>query len=342
MKKSLLPLFLTLALPALVQAHEVSADMAKAAGAFLDSLTPEQKTKAVFPFQGTDGKDQRLDWHYIPRTRQGLPIKEMTEPQRVLARKLLWSGLSDHGYKTAETIQQLELVLKALENGKGPVRDPENYFVSIFGAPGDKAPWGWRWEGHHQSFNYTLAPGQDPAMTPSFFGSNPGEVKDGPQKGTRPLAAEEDLGRALLKSLTPDQLTTAVIMKDPPKDILNVPGRTDFTKPEGIAYAKLNESQQKQLVALVKEYLFRCRTEVAEDDWAKVQKQGLDHLTFAWAGGLEPGQGHYYRVQAGHFVLEYDNTQNGANHPHTVWRDFDHDFGADILRDHYKESHGGK
>jgi hypothetical protein len=297
----------------------------------------------VFPFQPAEGgKDPRLDWHYIPRARQGLPIKEMTEPQRALARKLLFSGLSDHGAKTAETIQQLELVLKALENGKGPVRDPENYFVSVFGAPGGKTPWGWRWEGHHQSFNYTLAPGQDPAMTPSFFGSNPGEVKDGPQKGTRPLAAEEDLARALVKSLTPEQLPAALIMKEPPKDILNVPGRTDFTKPEGLAYAKLNESQQKQLVALVKTYLFRCRTEVAEDDWAKVQKQGLENLTFAWAGGLEPGQGHYYRVQAGHFVLEYDNTQNGANHPHTVWRDFDHDFGADVLRDHYQSSHGAK
>jgi len=335
--KSLLPFLL---LSATAFAHDASGDMAKAAGAFLDSLTPDQKAKAVFTFK-TEDKDQRLDWHYIPRARKGLPIKEMTEPQRALARKLLWSGLSDNGYKTAEAIQQLELVLKELEAGKGPVRDPENYFVSIFGAPGDKEPWGWRWEGHHQSFNYTLAPGQEPAMTPSFFGSNPGEVKDGPQKGVRPLAPEEDLARALVKSLDAEQLKVAVLMKDVPKDILNVPGRAD-TKPEGIAYAKLNESQQKQLVALVKQYLFRCRLDVAQDDWAKVEKQGLDKLSFAWIGGLDRGQGHYYRVQAGNFVLEYDNTQNGANHPHTVWRDFDHDFGADLLGEHYKESHGVK
>jgi hypothetical protein len=335
--KYLIPFF-AFAVSAL--AHDASVDMEKAAKAFLGSLTPEQKAKASIVFK-TEGKDERLDWHFIPRDRKGLPIKEMTEPQRDLARTLLKTGLSEHGYKKAEIIQQLESVLKEMEKDTVGRRDPEKYFVTIFGEPGEKQPWGWRWEGHHLSFNYTLAPGREPAMTPSFFGSNPGEVKDGPQKGTRVLGREEDLGRELVKSLDAEQLKVALIAKEAPKDILNVPGRAD-TKPEGITYAKLNDAQKKQLVTLVKEYLFRCRPNVAELDWARVQKVGIDQLHFAWAGGLERGEPHYYRVQVGNFVLEYDNVQNGANHPHSVWRDFDRDFGLDVLADHHKESHGKK
>lgn len=332
--KSLFPFF---ALTAAALAHDAAADMAKAANAFLGSLTTEQKAKATFAFK-TEGKDQRLDWHFVPRDRKGLPIKDMTEPQRELARKLLKTGLSDHGYKKAEVIQSLEIILREAEKDTRGIRDPEKFYVTIFGTPGGKEPWGWRWEGHHQSFNYTLAPGKEPSMTPAFLGSNPGEVKDGPHKGTRPLGKEEDLGRELVKSLDAEQLKVALIAKDAPRDILNVPGRAD-TKPEGITYAKLNDAQKKQLVTLVKEYLFNHRADVAEVDWARVQKLGLDQLHFAWAGGLERHQPHYYRVQLANFVLEYDNVQNGANHPHSVWRDFDRDFGLDVLADHYKDSH---
>ncbi len=335
--KRLLPFF---ALAASCFAHDASADMAKAAASFLASLTPEQKAKAAFGFK-TEGKDERLDWHFVPKARKGLPIKEMTEPQRELARALLKTGLSDHGYKKASEIQGLETLLHELEKGKGPVRDAELYFVTIFGEPGEKQPWGWRWEGHHQSFNYTVPPGKEPSMTPSFYGSNPGEVKDGPQKGTRPLGREEDLGRELVKALDAEQLKIALIAKDAPKDILNVPGRQD-TKPEGIPYAKLNDAQKKQLVTLVREYLFRCRAEVAEQDLARLEKLGMDNLHFAWAGGLDRGQPHYYRVQLANFVLEYDNVQNGANHPHSVWRDFDRDFGLDVLAEHYKAAHPAK
>jgi hypothetical protein len=319
-----------------VFAHDASAHMAKAAGALLESLTPEQKTKATFPFK-TDDKDERVNWHFIPRDRKGLPIKEMTEPQRKLAKALLKTGLSADGYQKAEIIQGLEAVLRELEKDTTGKRDPEKYYVSIFGTPGAKEPWAWRWEGHHQSFNYTCV-GKEVTMTPSFFGSNPGVVQSGPKQGTRVLGKEEDLGRALVKSLNEEQRKQAVIMEKAPNDILNVPGRND-TKAEGIPYPALNPEQQKELVGLVKIYLFRCRPEVAEEDWARVQKGGMDKLHFAWAGGFELGQPHYYRVQAGNFVLEYDNVQNGANHPHSVWRNFDRDFGMDELARHYKESH---
>ena len=321
-------------------AHDAGAEMAKAADAFLAALTPTQKAQATFLFK-TEEKDERTNWHFIPRERKGLAMREMTEPQRVLARALLRTGLSDDGYKKAEAIQGLEGILKEMEAGKAgaPVRDSQRYFVSIFGTPGGKEPWGWRWEGHHLSFNYTCDGDAAPSMTPSFFGTNPGEVKDGPHKGLRVLGKEEELGRALVKSLDDEQRKAAVILAEAPKDVLDLPGRNE-TKPEGVAYSALNAEQQKQLVTLVKEYLFRARTDVAAEDWAKVEKRGLDKLFFAWAGGFERGEPHYYRVQAGNFVLEYDNVQNGANHVHSVWRDFDHDFGLDVLAEHYKSEHG--
>src|SRR5436190_15398275 len=195
------PLALTLALSLLLaplHAHDATAEMAAAANNFLSTLTPEQKAKATFGFAG----DERTNWHFIPRERKGLPIKEMTQEQRLLAQALLATGLSNRGYAKAVSIMSLEAVLAELENGKAgaPVRDPERYFVSIFGTPG-KGAWGWRVEGHHLSLNFTATDDAPPAMTPSFFGTNPGEVRTGPRTGTRILGTEEDLGRTLVKSL---------------------------------------------------------------------------------------------------------------------------------------------
>ena len=333
------PLALTAALSLLLaplHAHDATAEMAAAATNFLSALTPEQKAKATFDFAGAE----RLNWHFIPRERAGLQIKEMTPEQRLLAQALLATGLSNRGYAKAVSIMSLEAVLAEMEKGKtgGAVRDPERYFVSIFGTPGGAEPWGWRVEGHHLSLNFTTAGDAAPSMTPSFFGTNPGEVRTGPRTGTRVLAIEEELGRTLVKALTEEQRKEAVILAEAPKEILDVPGRNDST-PQGLAQGKMTPEQSAMLVKLIKEYLFRCRPDVAAEDWAKVEKAGLDKLFFAWAGGFERGQPHYYRVQGGHFVLEYDNTQNEANHVHSVWRDFDHDFGADLLGEHYKAAH---
>lgn len=338
--RHLLPLALCGLIAAPLHAHDANAEMTAAAINFLSSLSPEQKARVTFDFPN----DERKNWHYIPRERKGLPIKDMAPEQRLLAQALLASGLSSRGYEKAVSIMSLDAVLKELEKDKknGPVRDPDNYYLSIFGTPGGKDPWGWRFEGHHLSLNYTEVGDGDPAMTPSFFGSNPGEVKSGPRTGTRILAAEEDLGRSLVKSLTDDQRKVAVLPVAAPKDILNDPKRVDPTNPEGISQGQLSAEQTATLVKLIKEYIFRCRPDVAADDWAKIEKAGLDKLHFAWAGGLERGQPHYYRVQGGHFVLEYDNTQNDANHVHSVWRDFDHDFGIDLLKEHLQTSHDTK
>ena len=319
-------------------AHDANVDMAKAANAFLASLTPEQKSRATLPFE-SEAKGERVSWHYVPRERKGLALKDMTEPQRALAKALLKTGLSDDGLAKAEAIQSLEEILRVMEKAAAGHRDREKYYVSVFGIPGGKDPWAWRWEGHHQSFNYTSVDDAAPSMTPSFFGSNPGEVGDGDSKGLRVLGAEEDLGRALVKSLTAEQRQTAVILTEAPNDILNSPRRPDPTRPEGLAAAEMSAEQQVALVKIIKEYLFRCRTDVAAEEFAKIEKAGLGSVYFAWAGGLERGQPHYYRVQNSEFVLEYDNTQNDANHVHSIWREFDGDFGADLLRQHVSEGH---
>ena len=334
-------LALTLAFSLLLaplRAHDATAEMSAAANNFLSALTPEQKAKATFDFAG----EERTNWHFIPRERKGLQIKEMTQEQRLLAHALLATGLSNRGYAKAVSIMSLEAVLAELEKAKPVnVRDPERYFVSIFGTPGGAEPWGWRVEGHHLSLNFTAAGDAAPSMTPSFFGTNPGEVRTGPRTGTRVLATEEELGRTLVKALTEEQRKEAVILAEAPKEIFDVPGRNDTT-PQGLAQSKMTPEQTAILMKIIKENLFRCRPDVAAEDLAKIEKAGLGNLYFAWAGGFDRGQPHYYRVQGGHFVLEYDNTQNEANHVHSVWRDFDHDFGADLLGAHYKEGHPAK
>ncbi|MEO7319784.1 MAG: DUF3500 domain-containing protein, partial [Chthoniobacteraceae bacterium] len=249
-------LALSLALLTPLRAHEAGVEMAAAANNLLAALTPEEKAKAVFDF----ANPERTNWHFIPRERKGLSIKAMTQEQRLLAQALLATGLSHRGYSKAVSIMSLEAVLAELEKGKtgGAVRDPEQYFVSIFGTPG-KGAWGWRVEGHHLSLNFTATDDAPPAMTPSFFGTNPGEVRTGPRTGTRILGKEEDLGRALVKSLSEEQRKEAVILVEAPKEILNDPKRVDPTNPEGIAQSKLKEDQKSALMKLIKEYLFRCR-----------------------------------------------------------------------------------
>jgi hypothetical protein len=343
-------------LASVAQAHDASREMEQAARDFLRALTSDQISRTQLGFDATYDSsqsphitpsssvpgalppaDERRNWHFVPRPRRGLPIKDMTTEQRLLAHGLLASGLSHRGYAKAVGIMSLESVLAALENNPTR-RNPELYFFSIFGTPG-QAPWGWRVEGHHLSLNFTI-PTKDaqPVMTPSFFGTNPGEVKAGPRAGTRYLEQEEELARSLVNALDDTQRGKAVIMDRAPKDIINVPGRND-TKAEGIPWSDLTESQRGLLSRLIREYLFRHRPDMAETEFTKVMASAHT-LHFAWAGEREKDKPHYYRVQGGGFVLEYDNVQNGGNHVHSVWRDFTRDFGADVLADHYKNVHG--
>lgn len=333
MQRRLAALALGLAALLPLRAQEPAAEMAAAARAWLASLTPEQRARATFEFK----HDERLNWHFIPRDRQGLPWGDLTPAQQHLAHALLASGLSHRGLVKASTIMSLETVLKEIEQGSGPLRDPVRYYFTVFGEPAPAGTWGWRLEGHHLSINFTLVKGH-PAATPSFMGANPATVKAGPMQGLRALGPEEDLGRALVKSLTPEQRRVAVIADKAPPDIFTAAQRkAGPLEDRGIRAGDLTEPQRALLRRLVEEYVRRVRPELADAELRAILQNGPENIRFAWMGGLEPGAGHYYRVQGPTFLLEYDNVQNDNNHIHAVWRSFDGDFGEDLLRRHYAE-----
>jgi hypothetical protein len=317
-------------------AHRAADEMAKAAQMFVDALNAEQKAKATFGFDG----DDRFDWHFIPKDRKGLTIKEMTPDQRKLAHALMKSGLSQHGYSKATNIMSLEVVLQGLEGANRRFsRDAELYHFFVFGKPEPKGTWGWRVEGHHFSSSFTIIKGEFFASTPSFMGTNPAEVKEGPRKGVRVLSAEEDQARALVKSLNADQRKEAIFNETAPKEIFTEAKRkVQPLEALGIPAAKLTRAQRGDLMKLIEEYVRRVRPDLADMDLKRIEQAGSEKILFAWAGGVEKGEGHYYRVQGPTFLLEYDNTQNNNNHIHAVWRDFQNDFGEDLLQKHYKES----
>ena len=322
---------------ALFASQRSAANMANAAGQFLNSLSPEQRAKASFAFNS----DDRLRWHFIPNEmfpRKGLMLKDMSEAQRRIAHDLLRTGLSARGYAKVTSIIQLEDVLKVVEVGGKFARNKEEYLFSIFGTPGPKGAWGWRVEGHHISIRFTINDGSmanQVASSPMFLGSNPAEVREGAQKGTRVLGEEEDAGRTLVQALSPDQLRTAVINPVAPTDILTM-NKNDVTPlpEEGILHSALQPQQQLLLKRVIEVYVSTMETDVAAERLAVATRAGMDKIRFAWAGSTERGQKHYYRIQGPTFLIEFDNTQNDGNHVHSVWRDFNGDFGRDLLREH--------
>jgi hypothetical protein len=316
-------------------AHPVTEDLSVAARRFVEALGPDQKAKAVYPIEARE----RLDWHYVPRERGGISLKELTPAQRHLATGLLGAVLSQRGLLQATTIMSLEAVLAELEQGRGPVRDAELYYVSVFGEPSEGGTWGWRFEGHHLSLNFLVVKGHLVAVTPSFWGANPAEVRNGPRQGLRALASEDDLGRALLVSLNEEQRRRAVVSSDAPSDIILSPNReAELLTPAGLGAREMNGEQVALLRRLIEAYVRRYRAEVADEELANIERSGIDQLQFAWAGATAPesGQAYYFRVQGPTFVLEFDNAQNQANHIHTVWRNVGRDFGTDALAEHYR------
>lgn len=310
--------------------------MSDSANAFLKDLSAEQRSKATFKFED----DSRFEFRFTPRARTGLPLKEMTEPQRAKAHSLLKTGLSVRGYTTATTIIDLENVLRAIEPPRtGPnaiVRDPEMYFMSIFGEPG-KSPWGWKFEGHHISVNFTIVDDKPVVFSPSFFGSNPAVVRDGPKQGTRALRDEEEAGRALMAAFSDVERAKAIFDVTAPREMITGENReAKPLDPGPVAYGTMTPAQRRLLEKILDVYLGRVSPELAKARLDAVQKAGMDAITFGWAGVMEIGGPHYYKVQGPTFLIEYDNTQNNNNHIHAVWRDFNGDFGRDLLREHYK------
>jgi hypothetical protein len=312
-------------------------DMAKAASMFLQTLSEKQKEKIQFGFN----EEERYNWHYIPRSRKGLTLNEMSDPQIKAAFALLRTALSDTGFNKANSIIQLENVLREVENrsANDTYRDPGNYSFSIFGNPATDAIWGWRIEGHHIAFNFSSEDNSLISGTPGFLGSNPAVVLSGSEKGKYILKDEAELGFALLHSLNKEQTEKAIISNEAPGEIFTAASRhAMINDPKGILYNELDSLQQKIFLQLLSIYIHRYTRLFAEGMMKEIDEAGLNNLRFAWAGDQEPGIGHphYYRIQGPAIIIEYDNTQNNANHIHTVIRDLKNDFGGDELLKHYK------
>lgn len=311
---------------------ELGAAIVDATDNFLQSLNASESDKARFAFDA----EERLNWHFIPRPRQGIPLKELNPAQLTAARTLLQTLFSAKGYEKTEAVRDLENVLAVLEPNGPFVRDPDLYYLTVFGSPSLQGAWAVRFEGHHLAFNWTFVEGTGIASTPQFFGSNPAEVRSGPKRGTRVLAAEEDLGRRLISSLNESQLSAALLPGEAPRDIFTAAQKQiQPLENLGVRYAQLDSSQQALLLALIEEVASAQTEAVASERMRTIRQDGLDDVRFAWIGGLQRRDAHYYRIQGQSFLIEYDNTQNDANHVHLVWRDFDGDFGRDLIRLHY-------
>ncbi len=306
--------------------------------ALLSSLDAEQLKAAEFSFD----HEERYNFNYVPIARKGLPLKQLNPSQKELVMDVLRTAMSPDGIRRIQGIMELEGILRELE-GHGPnstYRDPQKYYFSVFGTPSVSGPWGWRFEGHHLSLNFTSINNKLVSATPSFMGANPAKVLQGARKDWRLLRQEEEMGRSLVTSLNESQMVKAVFSDIAPKEILTASERTaQITGEIGIRYSELNPTQQQLMMDLIDLYLGRMSPSIQAEHTQKLKVQGLDDILFAWAGTVEPGGGHYYRIQTLDFLLEYDNTQNGANHIHTVWRGFDSDFGDDLLQRHYDDQH---
>ncbi|CAN5867569.1 DUF3500 domain-containing protein [soil metagenome] len=308
--------------------------MAAAANTFLSTLPAELAARANLAL--TDPDITR--WHFIPPEgfpRAGVPLSELSPQQSEAVQALLKAGLSQRGYQTAIQIMALENLLRELEQSDRFARDARAYFITVFGSPAPGGTWAWRFEGHHLSLHFAVADGRPTVSTPSFLGASPAEIRTGSQRGQRALAAVEDAAFALINSLDPTQLKDAVFSDSAPADILTgVQVPAPHLSPAGLTVARMSAEQKVLLRGLLEAHSGMMNPEIATVRWRKINDAGLDAIAFAWAGARHRGMPHYYRVQGPTFLVEYDNTQNGANHVHTVWRDFAGDFGRDLIREH--------
>ena len=322
-------------------AKTAAGGLARAVRAWLDGLDAGQRAKATIPF----ASPERFAWDYRPGDRGGLALADMLPAQRAAAMAVVEAAMSVRGGDEVAAVIALEPILGALERVGGRAgwirRDPDRYWFAVFGDPESGAPWSWRIGGHHVAIHLTVADDRIVGSTPSFLGANPAVVPSGPTAGARALVGEEALARALVGSLSSEQRAVSIVDPVAPPDIHSGNGaRADLTTiPNGIRHGDLARDQQEGLERLIRHYLGRARDEVAAADWERIEAAGLAAITFAWAGPLEPGRGHYYAVRGPGFLVEYDNTQNGANHIHAVWRDLANDWGEDLLAAHYARGH---
>jgi hypothetical protein len=333
---------LTVAPPAAaaVDTSRAAQAMSAAARALLEATPAAQRPELLRPFT----LEARGDWHYTPRSRPGIAFKAMEDAQRQAAQQLLAAALSQPGLVKVQAIIALEIALRELETF-GLSRDPENYALALFGMPDAASPWGWRIEGHHLSLHFTLADGQVVATLPQFLGANPAQVprdigSKGPRKDQRALGEEEDRAFALLAALSPAQRRQAIFSERPFGDIVTRnAAQLDPLAPVGVAFNAMDAAQQALLLRIVESLASVAEASLAQQRLERVRAGGLDSIRFGWAGATERGQPHYWRIQGVRFLIEWDNS--GGNHIHNVWRDFEGDWGRDVLGEHYRRARAG-
>ncbi|MBI5279677.1 MAG: DUF3500 domain-containing protein [Burkholderiales bacterium] len=311
--------------------------MTTAARALAEATPQAQRVQLLQPLT----LEARSDWHYTPRSRGGIALKDMGAAQRQASQRLLAAALSEPGLVKVRAVIALEIALREIETF-GFSRDPENYAFAIFGSP-DAGPWGWRIEGHHLSLHFTLASGQVASSLPQFLGANPAtvprDVRNGPRKGQRALGDEEDRAYALLAALSAPLRQRAVFSAQPFGDIVTRNAdQLSPLEPAGIAFGEMDTAAQALLLRIVEAFASVAEPSIAQQRLERVRAGGLATLRFGWAGSQERGQPHYWRIQGAGFLIEWDNS--GGNHVHSVWRDFAGDWGRDVLGDHYRRARG--
>jgi hypothetical protein len=327
----------------------VTRDMVRIAQSFINTLpdTPSGIETSVGynrrELALLDHDDEaRTNFVYWPYLRKGLPIEFMTAQQRMLVHELLNTALSAKGYLSAIQIMQMERILADTETTGFP-RGTENYSLAIFGEPSEDQRWAWRFEGHHLSLNFSVAPGAV-SVTPSFWGASPARIASGELAGFRNLRGSHEAGLALINALDDAQRAVAIEDGNPPFDIVSgtlnrPPASWDDWKqlpPQGIAVSNLNAQQKDLVQRILDEVVTTHRPEISRAYLARID---VNAMRFVWFGGISEGEAHYYRLEGPDFFFEYDLVQNNGNHVHAVWRSKTGDFGADLLLQHRLDAH---
>ena len=340
----LLTLFLCASAAAFAYHHSAGEAMRATAVAFVTALDGEQADIASFDF---DAKE-RTEFHFVPDNnfaqqrgypRPGLTYQRMQAHQRHLADALLATGLSSAGFVKAKTIMSFEDILRIQEADLTGRRDPLKYYFSIYGDPSNEGAWGWRAEGHHLSLHFTVKDGELVATSPTFFGTNPNLVLDGPRKGLEPLKLESEMAFAFFASLSSRQKSQALVAAEAYPEMLTAADSRAALKdqPSGLAASDMTDEQYAALRDMISLYANNVTAEAAAKRIATAEATAREDLHFAWAGADEARKGHYFRIQTPKFLIEHDNTQNDSNHIHSIWRDYDGDFGRDLLSEHYQQ-----
>ena len=241
-------------------------------------------------------------------------IGDMDARQKQATAALMRAPLSSAGVLKANDIMRLEAVLAEIEGSSLSYRNPEGYYVSIFGDPGTY-PWGWRLEGHHLSINVTLSAPGEISATPLFTGTNQAVPPAGAEI-TRTIQQDEIMMAVrLFENLEPGQADAAKLGRSP-WNIVTGPGDGDaLERPEGLFGRAMNEEQRQLLRKLILAYVGMAHDEIGHPYRAHIEA-GLAETAFAWAGEMSERGAFYYRIHGPRILIEFDNSR--GNHIHAV------------------------